>query len=359
LGAVAKTQYDQPAAHLVGLELADGWRVAKRIERSCNQTGGAFSIGYIAERSVGRDVQTGFVKALDFSRVHELPMAFTHGLQSLLESFNFERDLVKHCAGRRMRNVVRAMADGEVQVGVGQLSWVSYLIFEVAVRDIRVALDSLQLFDAAWAFRVLHDVANGLRQLHDAGVYHQDLKPSNVLDYAADFKLTDLGRARRPGFPAPHDSEVVGGDPGYAAPEGLYNQPNQDPALHSMAADVYHLGSMVAFMFAKVGMTTAIRSHLPEPCWPERWRSDFQSVIPHWRAAFDDAVDKLRVDVVPGQLQDDVEALVRELCEPDPVLRGSPRGGDDLRRRYSMERYVTRLDVLRRQAEIRLRVSLK
>lgn len=57
-------------------------------------------------------------------------------------------------------------------------------------------------------------LGSALRYLHERGVLHVDLKPSNVIAEAGRAKLVDLGLARPPG-PAPAGI----GTPGYLSPE--------------------------------------------------------------------------------------------------------------------------------------------
>jgi len=47
-----------------------------------------------------------------------------------------------------------------------------------------------------------------------------------------------------------------------------------------------------------------------------------------------------------------VTALVAQLCDPDPRLRGHPLTRASKGNPYSLERYVTAFDLLARQAEI-------
>ena len=78
-----------PHELLEGLELKNGWRVIKKLERSDDSSGGSFSCGYIVE---GADAQRGYLKALDFfSRLSESDDP-ARDLQPLILAFNFERD---------------------------------------------------------------------------------------------------------------------------------------------------------------------------------------------------------------------------------------------------------------------------
>lgn len=346
-----------PAESLEGMTVCEGrWSVVRRIRPQAGHTGGFFSVGYVVEQLNDSGVPTGnraFLKALDYSKWPCLGVPFADALASLSAAFVFERDLVQECANRRMSNVVLGIDSGEVVVpGHGELSPVSFIVFEEASGDVRKRMDAQVLFDNAWALRVLHNVANGLRQLHQANIAHQDLKPSNVLLFEDQSKIGDLGRAFQPGTTPPHAGAIVPGDSTYAPPELLYGQADPDATLRCRAAEAYHLGSMVAFMFTKVSVTAAIASHIDPNLWYRSWGGTYTQALPHVRDAFDHAVGDLEAEL-PEILRGDVAALVRELCDPDPRQRGNPKRTGV--QRYSMERYVSILDRLSRRTETTLR----
>src|SRR5712691_1997227 len=130
------------------MELKGGWVVVEKIERPPEATGGAFSVGYLVERNGTR----AYLKALDYS------FAFSSGntaqvLEAMTSAYNYEVEILRHCAERRMDRVVRALDQGELIVdGAEGFGNVSYLIFELADGDIRLALDSVgKSFDYAWS----------------------------------------------------------------------------------------------------------------------------------------------------------------------------------------------------------------
>jgi serine/threonine protein kinase len=338
--------------------LDDGWTVGARIlPRACS-TGGHFSIAYAVSRSTSTGPQSAFLKALDFTKASTMGLPLVDALQYMTRAYVVERDLVMRCADRRMKNVVTGMSAGDAQVVDPRVdptfAQVPYIIFEQADGDIRDAVEAmLGAFDEAWSFRVLHGVANGLRQLHQEGIAHQDLKPSNVMAFGDLAKVGDLGRASSPDGSGLFDGAMIAGDLGYAPPELLYSEFQSDDRMRRLACDAYHLGSMLVFMYTGSGLTPLLETELAPAFHWRTWPGDFRNVLPYVRNAFDNVMSTLET-ALPKESREEVLRLVRELCDPDPQVRGDGRAGATTRR-YSMERYVTRFDLLARRTEMRLR----
>jgi serine/threonine protein kinase len=307
---------------------------------------------------VSRNGEHAFLKALDYSLAlqQEDPVA---ALQELAAAYLHERRLLERCTAERLSHVVMALDFGEVEVpGQGLLSRVQYLILERADGDVRAHLDTLDALDMAWSLRSLHHVAVGLQQLHRRNIYHQDTKPSNVLVFPdGDRKIGDLGRATRQGYAAAHDTFVVPGDPTYAPPELLYGYVLPDESRRRMACDMYLLGSLLVFFFVRIGMTPAWGAGLHKSLYPASWQGRFDEVLPHVRDAFDNAVRQVS-EQIPPTFRERLTLIIRELCDPDPIMRGDPRARARNQNPYSLERYVSRLDRLAKEAELQLKRSI-
>lgn len=336
------------AQQLKGRILTGGWKVIAEVERSPGATGSTFSTGYIVESPKG---VRAYLKALDFSSafLHNDPMMM---LQTMTEAYNFERQLCGQCSDHHMNRVVYAIGDGKIQIDPDNpFSLVPYLIFELAEGDIRSQLDKFEEFDIAWALRALHHAATGLKQLHSVGVAHQDLKPSNLLEFPQTiFKVADLGRATWKGHPMPHDECDFAGDPSYTPPELLYGYLDSDWNRRRFGCDAYLLGSLVVFFFTRASMTALILDYLDPPYRPESWPESFNDVLPYVRDACGRAIEAFSNEV-PSDLREEITIIVRQLCEPDPRLRGHPLNRFGRQNQYSLERYVSRFNLLASKTE--------
>ncbi len=344
-----------PAEQLLHLELPEGWRVVEKLIPGPAATGGCFSQGYIVESVDG---ERAFLKALDYSWALQAPdPALT--LQAMTTAYIFERDLLRRCGERGLDRVVRAIGDGRVTVDAGNPAGVvQYLIFEMADGDIRTQMAVWQEVNLAWLLRSLHHVATGMKQLHGQGIAHQDLKPSNVLVFGQRYsKVGDLGRASMRGQQPPHEDLRVPGDPGYAPPEQLYGAVPGEWNARRLGCDAYLLGSLITFVLSGAGMTAMIAGELDPSQRPGVWQGTYSDLLPFVRDAMGKAIDRFAVGI-PAPYRAELVEMVRQLCEPDPQLRGHPRNRRVPATQYSLERYVTQLDLLAKRAEYQFAKSV-
>lgn len=165
--------------------------------------------GYIVESPAGVE---HFLKAIDFSA------ALTSAdparmLQILTEAFNLERDILD--ISKTLSRVVTVVDGGTVVAGAPPET-VQYLVLELAENSLRRMAVTSRRLPMSLALKALHNVATGLRQLHGKQVAHQDMKPSNALQFSdGEFKVCDVGRASIKGRAGPHDGMHVAGDRSY------------------------------------------------------------------------------------------------------------------------------------------------
>jgi serine/threonine protein kinase len=302
---------------------------------------------------VERDGQNAFLKAIDFSRAQHAP-DFVRTLQKLTEAFNFERDLLWKCSARRMDRVISPIDDGEVKVDDSFLGRVNYLIFEAA-NDIRIQLEACDTFDTTLKLRALHHIATGMYQLNSADIAHQDLKPSNVLTVGTIAKVGDLGSASLKGTHGPMDDEICAGTRAYAPPELLYHHLDPDFTMRRFGCDVYLFGSLVVFFFAGVSTTAGILDRLHIDLRPGAWSGTYQEVLPYVRDAFDQLVRSFSSDIQSTLLRAELVEVVRQLCDPQPTLRGHPLNRlAAVGNRFSLQRYVNKFDLLATRSRVGL-----
>lgn len=339
---------DPIAARLEGLTIDGDWTVERRLNPGPKATGSMFSIGYVACHPKRG---TAFLKALDFSRALADP-DLMRTLQVLTEGFNYECRILDKCGEAKMDRVVRALDTGILRVD-GEILPVPWVLFEHADGDVRAHLDATVAFDHAWALRSLHHVAVGLFQLHRQSIAHQDLKPSNVLVFDGNSsKIADLGRADYRGHDAPHSRLPYAGDPNYAPPELLYGDVAVDWETRRQSCDLYHLGSLILFLFTGASTTPAIVAKLDASHKPYAG-SGYAAVLPYVRAAFNEVAEEFANELPDGL--EDLVTIFRELCDPEPGLRGHPKARTGPGNPYSLERYVSRLNLLASRAEGGLR----
>lgn len=328
-----------PAEKLENLTLQNGWTVLEQVNKMPGATGGHFSVGYKVRHDNGREA---FLKAIDFSEAFRSPDP-ARALQPLTETFNFERDLLEKCKSKNLDRVVRALEGGTVTVdGLP----VPYLIFELANYDIRAHMDLSGKLDLAWTMRMLQHVSVGVQQLHGIGIAHQDLKPSNVLVFNNFIcKLADLGRSAHPDYQPPHDCFVIPGGLAYAPPELRYGFVDPDFNQRRFGSDTFLLGNIILFAFTRLTMSYALFSFLAPEHMPMTWKGTYKEVLPYLQNAFNDALNSVEPDI-PKEVRSDIVLMLRQLCEPDLSKRGHPKNQSHSGNNFSLERYMSKLDLL-------------
>lgn len=350
------------AEHMEGMALDGGWKVIEKITRNPKATGGHFSVGYRVQHPSGHNA---YLKALDFSAAFEKEN-FTVHLEAMSHAYNFEVDVLKQCGEKRMSRVIKAIAYGEARVNVipSPGDRVCYIIFERADGDIRPEEGFFQAFDFAFGMRVLHNAAVGLMQLHQSGIAHQDVKPSNVLLFAEEgAKIADLGCASVKGVRSPRDEFLIAGDYGYAPLDQWYKISSGRSMEDRFINDLYLLGNLIFYLFLGVSATHTIMSKLTG--LEIQLGDNFSNDLPYINHAMALSLVNLRSSIqamtgtVSGRFDKDVAEellnIASELCEPDPAKRGDFIASQKGIPRHSLIRYISRFDLLAKKAEFQLK----
>lgn len=337
---------------LQGRVLEGGWTVGEPTKRDPDATGGNFSFGYWAKHESGNE---GFIKFLDFSRVMFDPDP-ARALQAITTAFNFERDILRKCSGKKLNRVVTAIADGKLTMP-GALP-IQYLIFEKAAGDVRSQVS--RNVDNAFRLRCLHHTAVGLYQLHGQDIAHQDLKPSNVLVFKdSDSKICDLGSASQRSGTAPRDECFAAGALRYSPPELLYKHIPADWATRRLGCDLYMLGGLTLFLFTTANVNAMMFNgldpqHRPA-CFQGTYSGSYDNILPvlisHQTQALEKLSKAIAIEFPEGHSQ--ILQAARELCHLNPAERGHPSNRQT--NQHSLERYVSLFELLARKAELAVR----
>jgi len=349
------TSGTRPVDCLEGLTLEGGWKIIRQVHRRPGDTGGCFSVGYIARKGK----EEAFVKALDFIKAFQTSN-WTEKLQTMLDDYHFERDTSLKLSG--LNRVVTARGHGSVDIPgfPPPTNKVSYLILELAQGDIRGKKFYMDPSHSTIAVKLrgLHNIADGLNQMHQQGVAHQDIKPSNVFVFDRnECKVGDLGCSSDRNKKGPNDNYLVPGDPGYSPPEHDYVYLSATSPIvfnERKALDLYLLGSLFFFNFM---FGTSARAELKRSAVNMGYVTGrtFQEDLPILSAAFSDSVKRLELQIsnTAPDLAPKIASVVHELCHPDPSLRGNKRMRNHDRRLCS-QRYVSKIDYLAKRAEFGL-----
>lgn len=337
-------------AKLEGLTLESGWKVIAYKPKDDHHTGGHFSHSYIVEK----EDQKGFLKAFDFTAAFEAKDTIA-AMQELTTAYKYERDLLLLCNEKRLRKVVVAIDHGEVQVPDFDMmsGRVYYLIFHLADGDVRGQVKEDERLDTAWCVRALKDVTTGLFQVHRQMIAHQDLKPSNVLIFGQESRIADFGRASLREREAVHDKCAVAGDHTYAPPEQLYGHCHADFAIRRFGCDFYMLGNLASFLLTGINVTSHIFARLNVQFHYTQWQGTYADVLPYIQESYSRVMVDIEANMCPNAGGEMVQ-LIKELCEPDLSRRGHPKGLGRFDQ-FSLERYVSRFDVLLKKVELRAR----
>jgi len=348
---------DNNAAHsLLNHELSNGWKVINKIERDVNQSGSNFSVGYIVKKGK----EECFLKAFDFAGFLSIAGPASNGgeinvvdvMNDMTTAFIYERDLSELCKNNHVTKVSVVKESGQVFIQGNAIPVVPYLIFELAENgDIRKHLNFSSRLDSTWKLKSLHEIAIGLKQLHQIEVTHQDLKPSNVLVFNTGSKIGDLGRSMCKDMDGPYNKLVFTGDWTYAPPEMMYRYYEKEWIKRVFATDCYLLGSLIVFYFSGISMTALLRKHLDDEFSWERWRGEYEEIVPYLEHAFVCALEEFGNNISEDYLRVELKKIVEYLCMPFPTKRGHSKNLNGIGNQYSLERFISKLDLLVRKSE--------
>ncbi len=342
------------AENLEGIILKSGWLVEEIIEKKPGATGSFFSVCY----QVVKNGETCFLKAFNFARFFQIAdgsgKQVVDIISEMLEAYKYERDLSIYCQGKHVNKVVIVKDYGEEFVSGYPIAIVPYLIFDLAECDIRTKLNYSTNLEDSWKLKSLHSIATGLKQLHMADVFHQDLKPSNILLFGEESKIGDIGRSPCFQINSPYLNMPFAGEYTYAPPEILYGKIEQDSKRRAFSADCYLFGGLIVFYFSGVTINGLLRKQLTHDLSWENYKGTYDEIKDYVLDAYTHALDEFEASIQNEYLRKQLKELVYHLCHPHPEKRGHPKTLSFSKNQYDMERIVSQLDLLYRKVEYEL-----
>jgi len=177
------------------------------------------------------------------------------------------------------------------------------------------------------------DVVLGVHQMHCGSVVHRDVKSSNCLLFEKPMqtlmaKVNDLGRARdlrRSAIASAIHYRTGRGDPNFMPPELLW-QLGRDDAVTHRSADLYGLGSLMYELVTGQGLTSVAifpRAHVlhADLALPDARRSlQYRARHDELRSWIESAL-AIAEPGIPKAITWPTVDLIRQLCNPDPLLR--------------------------------------
>ena len=345
-------------AHLlVGMTLDGGLKVIQKLSKPLGETGGAFSVQYIAQDPSREKL---FLKAIDIEapilRSRILGTDFAEELKDQMDRYTFELKLLERCKEHYTSNVVKARDTGLIHFDDTYIP-VPYFTFDLADGNVKRYLKFHGEVDFVWKLKSLHDIFVGVEQLHNAKIIHQDLKPSNIVQFKNDSKLTDLGRSKCEEIAGPYDKLAFSGDPAYApieVYEGFDFLQPKEWTNKNLAIDSYMLGNLIAFYFTGLNMSALMISKL-QMLGPIILFGTNEEKRGYVENFYNESIEQVKQAIEYPEYAKEIGQMVKELCNPDPNKRADEKTIASRGSTYALHRYITRLDVLYRKASLSLK----
>lgn len=345
---------DTKAYHLTGLTLPGGWQLKEIYTKKHGDTGGYFSVQYKAELD-GTDY---FVKVIDVEKaLRRINVTeFAKQLQKQLEAFTYEKELLERCRDRSLSKIVRVIDTGMIPVDANNAYPLPFLVFEKADGNVREYLAFQDEVDFAWKLKSLHDIATGIEQLHSIQVIHQDLKPSNILQFKGVSKIADLGRSKTFSGTGIYDSLLMAGDRTYAPLEVLepfaFLRPTEWLDMN-LAMDSYELGNLMTFYFSGLNMTAMLINKLKRIGLSSSTTD--QEMKSYIDLCYSECIEEIKNQIEYDEFRDEIGLMIFQLCNPDPNKRNDPKTLRERGSNYVLRRYITKLDLLQGKAELMIK----
>ena len=214
-----------------------GWFAVRLLGR------GAFGAVYEIQRNVRGNLEKAAMKVLrvpdsdaEIARIQFQGMTWQNTeeyYEQYVDSIHNEIRIMQSFVGN---SHIVSYEDYSIRKRYNQIGWDLYIRMELlaGLPDYM----KTHSFDEKMTVRLGMDIAQGLRDCHNAGIIHRDVKPENIfVNKVGNFKLGDFGISRN--APGSHDVLSFKGTLAYMAPE-VYRMLSTDAR-----SDIYSLGMVL------------------------------------------------------------------------------------------------------------------
>ena len=339
-----------------------GWTVGNQIASSDK------TAKYALFYEVRNDAGSAIMKVLNYDKCHNGSLDGTHDRASLMaretSAFHFESSLAKECTGNRMGNVIRYIDSGDIELPDYHIKTVSYIIYEMSEGKIGDFLTFSSKTDfvvdlglLVEKLKSLHQVTNGVRQLHAKLIAHHNITPQTVEVFEANTlsKVGGLQRSRthQELLHSPVSARLFDGDYTFAPPEAFFNYKMSEDMSTYYQIDNYMLGNLIVYYLSMMNLTTLISSKCPYSL--SHWASkgaDYNDVLPAIIAAFNQSIEEIKSSICVEELREPIAQIIEGLCHPVPERRGYPGRFSKPEVNADLLRVLSKLDVLYNKAQL-------
>lgn len=115
----------------------------------------------------------------------------SQGINKRIKRFKREIRAFKTASGKHLSKVIQYYLSGEVEILDETFL---FIILEKAEEDLASYMVRNKFrFNPNQKFNFCINILNAIKQLHEAGIYHRDIKHDNILVVKGEFKIGDLG----------------------------------------------------------------------------------------------------------------------------------------------------------------------
>lgn len=345
----------RPAELLLNETVGSDWLVVELLPNSSSNNDGQYSTTYIVKRGV----EEAFMKVVDLADARQKVGDYFKESERITKRVNNEKEISELCSNFGMKNVVRFIEAGEYDTKAAEEPIVHFIIYERAKNDGRDIAESfggsMSKISISKRLTLLHNTGNALRAMHEKNVIHQDIKPSNILEFEKDgrmmFKVGDFDCAIKKSHLKLTDElneqlNLHAGTYQYAPIELLYEYVTLDWDVVRKGTDYYLYGSLICYYFTGRSITEMIGSKLSPPI---KWevtsnKGKYMDLLNLIEEAFELCIDEIaEVTAFDIRLQNVICQALRNLCHPNPEKRGEIAKFGSSNYRFTLKPTISKL----------------